>query len=87
MIPENSQGMRSRNWCISMHFTCNNSSPSEKLTPSRLVADCPFPPKAPDRSFSHPFPPVFLIVAKEKREGKEYGYHHCFKAVLNHYQE
>lgn len=71
-IPVNSQGKRSRNWFISMRFTCNNRSPSEKLTPSRLVAVCPFPPNVPDRSFSHPFPPVFLIVAKAKRErGKE----------------
>lgn len=73
-IPGNSEGKRSRNWCISMRFTCNNRSPSEKLIPSRLVTVCPFPPNVPDRSFSHPFPPVFLIVAKAKSEKeREYG--------------
>lgn len=81
-IPGNSQEKRSRNWWIFMRFTCNNRSPSEKLTPSRLVAVCPFPPNVPVRSLSHPFPPVFLTVAKAKRERERErewllkGYHH-----------
>lgn len=48
-------------------ITCNSRSPSEKLTPSRLVADCPLPPYVPERSPSHP-PAVFLTVAVEEKE-------------------